>query len=481
MNELTTVPSAPAPSPLLTPSRASVFDDASEFEKALRMADALAKTSLIPANFQGKPADCLIALDYGRRLGLSPVAVLPHLYVIQGRPATSAQFMIALVNRSGAFTRIQWDEGIDGEVEYAFNNMKRTAPNYYAVARFTEIASGTEYASPRVDLRFALANGWLTKNDSKWQKTPQVMCRYRSASILIKTVCPELAMGMEFYDDLGDGRDGAAPGLGEQPQGAPPLPLGAVQHSAVAGADDEAAVMQGWLDRVDRATSLEELTTIGRQVADWGFSESSLQRLRDAFKARRAELNDAAPEKSKKGRGRKAAQRIGLDELRAAIAKAQSEEVLRAVEDAASLALTTGRITSDEFASLDAAIKSRSAELPATPRDGVSANYCQDRPDARCASLSNSVSNANGGAPCSSSPNQGAAPSPYEAAIAQAEATDEMKDWARELCAAIAEASTPDVVDSQVEAAREWAKDGRFARDLLFCVEEFAKERKTAL
>ena len=434
MNELTTVSSN-----AVEPSSASVFDDSAEFEKALRMADALSKTSLIPANFQGKPADCLIALDYGRRLGLSPVAVMPHLYVIQGRPATSAQFMIGLVNRSGAFSRIQWDEGIDGEVEYAFNNMKRTAPNYYAIARFTENATGTAYESPRVDLRFALANGWLTKNDSKWQKMPQVMCRYRSAAILIKTTCPELAMGMDYYDD--DGRDGAAPGLGEQLPASHPFALLTEQHNrrdaqasetqrgnaeadslparaeartgSGAFAAEEAAVMQGWLDRVERATSVDELTTIGRQVADWGFSEASLQRLRDAFKARRAELSDAAPDKSKKGRGRKAGQRMELDELRAAIAKARSEEVLRAVEDAASLALTTGRITSDEFASLDAAIKSRSAELPAaaTAPLRVKANGINDRPDARCASSSNTAPNGSGGEPGSSSPIPGVAPS----------------------------------------------------------------------
>ena len=88
----------------------TIFDDFEEFQKAYKMAEALSKTSLIPQNFQGHPEDCVIAIDYSRRLGLPPTAVMPHLYVIGGRPSLSAQFMISLVNRSGRFSRINWRE-----------------------------------------------------------------------------------------------------------------------------------------------------------------------------------------------------------------------------------------------------------------------------------------------------------------------------------------------------------------------------------
>ena len=52
---------------------------------------------------------------------------------------------------------------------------------------------------------------------------------------------------------------------------------------------------------------------------------------------------------------------------------------------------------------------------PATARDRVKANGVNDRPDARCASPANTVSNANGGEPGSSSPKPGPAPSPAAA------------------------------------------------------------------
>ena len=51
-------------------------------------------------------------------------------------------------------------------------------------------------------------------------------------------------------------------------------------------------------------------------------------------------------------------------------------------------------------------------DAPATARDRVKADGVNDRPDARCATLSNTVSNANGDEPGSSSPKPGPAPSP---------------------------------------------------------------------
>ena len=149
----------------------SVFDDPSRFEHCMRMAEILSKSLFVPggskvdpsASFRGNPANCLIALDLAGRLNLAPTSLFPHLYVINGRPALSAQFVIALVNRSGKFSRIQWDEGADGEVSFEVYGKMRTVPNYWAEAKFTELASGTEYRSTRVSVEIARRSGWLTK------------------------------------------------------------------------------------------------------------------------------------------------------------------------------------------------------------------------------------------------------------------------------------------------------------------------------
>lgn len=42
----------------------------------------------------------------------------------------------------------------------------------------------------------AKAEGWISKNGSKWRTMPQVMLRYRAASFFSRMNCPELSNGL---------------------------------------------------------------------------------------------------------------------------------------------------------------------------------------------------------------------------------------------------------------------------------------------
>ena len=182
----------------------SPLDKIQTYAELCEAGEMFARSQLVPDTFRGKPGDCAIALDLALRLNLNPLSLFPQLFVIHGRPSLSAQYMIALVNRSGRFSCIRWQEGIDGDVEFTSYGKTRRLPNYYAIAEFTEKATGETLKSTRVDMRVAAANGWLTKDGSKWQTMPAQMCRYRSASWLIKAYAPELAMGLSFVDEVED-------------------------------------------------------------------------------------------------------------------------------------------------------------------------------------------------------------------------------------------------------------------------------------
>lgn len=216
--EITVRPQSPAADAVGSSGRyVSIFEDASRFSDQLKVAEMLSRTTFVPKAFQGKPDDCLVALDMAGRLDLNPLAVFPDIYVIDGRSSFSSKFLIALVNRSGRFTRIEFETGLDGEADVTFGawengarvpkKWKQRVPNYFAKARFTEIASGKTFESPRVDMAFAEKNQWVEKPGSKWQTMPEIMTRYRAASILIKSVCPEIIMGLEFSEDLQDAVD----------------------------------------------------------------------------------------------------------------------------------------------------------------------------------------------------------------------------------------------------------------------------------
>lgn len=295
MNELSTMTTAQTN--LAAPS--SLFDSMDAFRDAYKIAEILCQTQLIPSNFQRKPADVLVALDYSRRLGVPPTAILPHLYVINGRPAMSAQMLIGLVNRSGVFSRIQWEEKTDGVVEWSRDGVKQSRPNVAARAYFTELSTGEKFYSPWIDLKLALSSGWLTKTGSKWLEMPTIMARYRSASVLIKSVCPELALGMDFADELADE---------QEPRQSRSVDVLAVESDdeTQAGESSDAAKM---IVEIGQCKTIDELQTIGERIAGESFSAHELDHIRAAYLERKKNLSDSTQDKpAAKKRGRKPAQ-----------------------------------------------------------------------------------------------------------------------------------------------------------------------------
>lgn len=277
----------------------SVFDDPNAFGGFLQMATALSKAAFVPKAFQNSPESCLIAIDLSRRLGISPLALLPHLYVIDNKPAFSSQFLITLVNRSGLFERLDWERGVDGDVQIhigKWNDKAKhvdvvdgpTVPNVWAVAKLVERRTRREYKSPRVDVAFADRNGWTAKLGSKWLTMPEQMVAYRSAAMLIRSVCPEVTLGLFAAEDVADGAD-VVDDLPAQPSR--PVETRIVEPEAVKPETgvDLAGV---YVKRIKRVGDAGELETLGAEIARAGLTPEQRETVAAAYKARRAELSE---------------------------------------------------------------------------------------------------------------------------------------------------------------------------------------------
>lgn len=81
----------------------SVWSSISNFEMAQRMANVLSKSTIVPKDYQNNTANCIVALEMSQRLNTSPLMVMQNLYVINGRPSWSAQYLIAMINGSGKY------------------------------------------------------------------------------------------------------------------------------------------------------------------------------------------------------------------------------------------------------------------------------------------------------------------------------------------------------------------------------------------
>lgn len=169
-----------------------VFMSIEAFEAAQRMVAPLAKSDLVPVSFQGKIGNCLIALEMAQRIGASPLAVMQNMYIVHGKPAWSSQFLVACINASGKFSPLR----------YKMTGKKGT-DTFGCVAWATDHA-GEKLESPEVTIGMAKAEGWMSKNGSKWQTMPELMLRYRCATLFARLYAPELTMGIQTDDEIRD-------------------------------------------------------------------------------------------------------------------------------------------------------------------------------------------------------------------------------------------------------------------------------------
>lgn len=161
-----------------------VFASSNNFKMAWQMAQALASSSIVPQNFQKNPSNCLIAIEQANRLNMSPFLVMQNLYVIQGRPSWSSQWIIAAVNNSGKF-----------DMELQFEEKKDKDGKPFSCQCWT-MQGGRRIEGITIDMDLARAEGWTSKNGSKWRTMPQVMLRYRAASFFARMNCPEVILGL---------------------------------------------------------------------------------------------------------------------------------------------------------------------------------------------------------------------------------------------------------------------------------------------
>lgn len=79
------------------------------FEQAQNMCAVLAESTFVPAQYRGKPGDVFAACSLGKSLGLSSVASLQNIAVINGRPSIYGDALLALVMGSGEVAKVEED------------------------------------------------------------------------------------------------------------------------------------------------------------------------------------------------------------------------------------------------------------------------------------------------------------------------------------------------------------------------------------
>lgn len=216
---------------LTTNESALSLCNSTHFDFIQRVAKMLTTSTLVPEQFRavdkrGKAnpsglANCVVALNMAQRMNADELMVMQNLYVIEGRPSWSSQFIISAINSSGRFEplRFKLSDKIPGlEVEYTstkwegpqggkrkvVTDEKVVIENQTCIAWTRDIKTGDVIEGPEVSIEMAVKEGWRQKNGSKWLTMPEVMLRYRAASFFGRLYCPEILMGIRSEDETRD-------------------------------------------------------------------------------------------------------------------------------------------------------------------------------------------------------------------------------------------------------------------------------------
>jgi hypothetical protein len=163
------------------------------FELAQRKAKVYSESSLVPKEYQKNVGNVLIAQNMASRMGADVLMVMQNLYLVHGRPGWSAQFLIGTFNSCGRFSAIR----------YRFSG-KFDTDDWGCTAYCVELGTQEELTGTKITIGIAKKEGWFAKSGSKWQTIPEQMLRYRAATFLIRTIAPEIGLGLHTVDELED-------------------------------------------------------------------------------------------------------------------------------------------------------------------------------------------------------------------------------------------------------------------------------------
>jgi 2-keto-3-deoxy-6-phosphogluconate aldolase len=154
----------------------------SDFDGMIRMAQLLAKSSLVPAAYRGKPENVLLATLAGQPFGWDPTMAMRSFHVIEGQPSMKPEIMLALVRRAG--------HSVTGETSPAgatITGKRRDTGDTMSVTYTLE------------DARRASLLG-----KSVWKQYPASMCWARALSQLCRMLFPDVVLGAGYTpEELG--------------------------------------------------------------------------------------------------------------------------------------------------------------------------------------------------------------------------------------------------------------------------------------
>lgn len=217
--------------------------------EAMRFAEMLANSTMVPKDYIGKPANVLVAMQWGREVGLGPLQALSNISVINGRPSIWGDAALALVRGHPACNGVR--EGVEGDGDARHGWCEVTRRGEEPQRRTFSVADAKKAG--------------LWGKQGPWQQYPDRMLQLRARGFALRDVFPDALRGVITTEEAQD-----MPGEPREVPNLAPIATPAVEISAPKQATEpELPIIapdgrmvpvrvSRWLDAVKRAVGRME-------------------------------------------------------------------------------------------------------------------------------------------------------------------------------------------------------------------------------
>jgi hypothetical protein len=157
-------------------------------EEAIKLAEFIANSDLAPANYKGKTANVLIAMQMGGELNLSPMQAIQNIAVINGRPCLWGDSLAALAKNHPAY-------------EYMNEYFQGEGDNLTAVCEIKRQGATVQ------TIKFSVQDAKTARlwgKSGPWTQYPKRMLQMRARGFAIRNVFADAICGMQMAEEVRD-------------------------------------------------------------------------------------------------------------------------------------------------------------------------------------------------------------------------------------------------------------------------------------
>jgi len=229
-------------------------------------AELMAQSAVtVPKHLAGKPADCMAIVMQAMQWGMNPYAVAQKTHLVNGVLGYEAQLVNAVISSSSAIVgRFHYEYGGDWE---KIAGKKDGRDELGLFVRVGAVLRGETDITWGENIYLA---DITTRNSPLWKTAPKQQIAYLAVKYWARLYCPEVILGVYSPDEVEPRTEKEI-----NPAPAQRVSLADIKgdtvtttHSAQESAANIDAMADEFRDRIEKAETLDEATSVGNEIND---------------------------------------------------------------------------------------------------------------------------------------------------------------------------------------------------------------------